>query len=244
MGSIAYQACLTAHCARIFFHKEPGVAQEPNPDIEAIIWDFGGVFTSSPFEAFNTLEASLGAPQDFIRQVNARNPDNNAWAKFESNSVSLDDFDTLFARESQAAGFRISGKAVVAVLSGSLRPRMVAALDRCKEHFKVACITNNVKAGTGLGMAEKADKAAAVADVMARFDLVVESSKEGIRKPNPMIYQRTCERLGIACEKAVFLDDLGINLKPARALGMHTIKVLNQDQALQDLAAVTRLVFD
>lgn len=217
-----------------------------NPSSEtttAILWDFGGVFTSSPFEAFNALEEKLGLPTDFIRQTNAINPEGNAWAKFESNSVSIEDFDELFAAETEARGHRVQGKEVIAVLSGRLRPRMVEVLKLCKTRYKVACITNNVKAGEGPGMARNKDKADAVAEVMTLFDLVVESSVEGVRKPNPAIYQRTCERLGVPCNEAIFLDDLGINLKPAKALGMRTIKVISEDQAITDLAALTGLTF-
>ena len=219
------------------------MSQTTESEIKAILWDFGGVFTSSPFDAFNALEAKLGVPADFIRSVNATNPTGNAWAKFESNSVSLEEFDTLFATESAALGHRINGKDVVAVLSGSLRPRMVSVLKTCKLHFKVACITNNVKAGHGPSMTKDQNKADAVAEVMALFDLVVESSKEGIRKPDPRIYLSTCERIGVNPKNAVFLDDLGINLKPARALGMRTIKVVSEHQAIDDLAAMTQLSF-
>ena len=209
--------------------------------IEAILWDFGGVLTTSPFEAFNRYEEERGIPRDFIRTINATNPETNAWAQFESSQISLEAFDQAFAAESSAAGHRIGGSEVVALLSGDIRPRMVAALEHCKAHYSVACITNNVKSGEGPGMARDENKAAAVQSVMALFDLVVESSVEGIRKPNPRIYQLTCERLGVAPEQAVFLDDLGINLKPARALGMRTIKVLSEDQAIDDLYEVTGL---
>ena len=238
-------------CAAFSFGKEialsedsssPTTSDSPRP-ATAILWDFGGVFTSSPFEAFNTLEERVGAPKDFIRQTNAINPDTNAWAKFESNSVSLDEFDVLFAIESEARGHRIPGKDVIAMLSGTLRPRMVEVLKLCKRHYKVACITNNVKAGEGPGMARGKSKASAVAEVMAMFDLVVESSVEGVRKPNPEIYRIACDRLGVDCTKAIFLDDLGINLKPAKALGMQTIKVVSQDQAINDLSALTGLTF-
>ena len=199
--------------------------------------------TSSPFEAFNVLEDAIGAPKDFIRSINATNPESNAWALFESNQIDLEEFDHLFAQESAERGHRIPGREVIARLSGDLRPRMVEVLDTCKQHFKVACITNNVKAGEGPGMSRSAAKAAAIAEVMAMFDLVVESSVEGIRKPNPDIYKLTCERLTVATEHAVFLDDLGINLKPAAALGMRTIKVLNEQQAIEDLSRVTGLSF-
>ena len=211
--------------------------------LQAILWDFGGVFTTSPFENFNKLEAELGAPQDFIRQVNSTNPDKNAWAQFESNSVSLDDFDVLFADESEGLGFRIEGKAVINVLSGDLRPRMVEVLKVCKQHYKVACITNNVKAGKGPGMNQNTEKANQVGQVMDLFDAIIESSVVGIRKPNPAIYQMACKTLEVNPQDCAFLDDLGINLKPAKELGMATIKVLTEDQAISDLSKLTGLDF-
>lgn len=209
--------------------------------IKAVLWDFGGVLTTSPFEAFNRYESERGLPRDFIRGINATNPETNAWAQLESNRITLDGFDEAFAAESAAAGHRIPGREIVALLSGDLRPRMVDVLEHCKEHFAVACITNNVKSGEGPGMARDADRAAAVQAVMDLFDLVVESSVEGIRKPDPRIYRLTCERLGVDPGRAVFLDDLGINLKPARALGMHTIKVVSEAQAIDDLYRLTGL---
>jgi putative hydrolase of the HAD superfamily len=209
--------------------------------IDAILWDFGGGLTTSPFEAFNRYESERGIPLDFIRRVNATNPEQNAWALFESSQVDLDTFDVLFAEESERLGHRIPGREVVALLSGDVRPRMVEMLRLCKTRFQVACITNNVRSGQGPGMASTTERAGRVAAVMALFDLVVESSLEGIRKPDPRIYQLTCERLGVAPARAVFLDDLGINLKPAKELGMRTIKVLGEDQAIRDLAELTGL---
>ena len=207
--------------------------------LEAILWDFGGVLTTSPFEAFNRLEDSRGIPRDFIRTLNATNPDTNAWAQFESSAVSLEEFDILFAQESLAQGHEIRGKEVVSRLSGDLRPRMVEVLKTLKQHLKVACITNNVKAGQGPGMSRDRKRAETVNEVMDLFDLIVESSVEGIRKPNPAIYELTCTRLNVEPANALFLDDLGINLKPARSMGMQTIKVLNEDQAIRDLAELT-----
>ncbi len=209
--------------------------------ISAILWDFGGVLTTSPFEAFNRFEAEHGLPTDFIRGINATNPDRNAWALFESSSIGLDEFDEAFAEESAAQGHRVPGRKVVELLSGELRPRMVEALQSCKVSYQVACITNNVKSGKGPAMASNPARAAAMEGVMALFDLVVESSIEGIRKPDPRIYELACARLGVRPEEAVFLDDLGVNLKPARALGMHTIKVVEEGQALDELSSVTGL---
>ncbi len=211
--------------------------------IDAVIWDFGGVLTTSPFQAFNRYEAENGLPKDFIRGINATNPETNAWAQFESNAIDLDAFDEAFAAEARALGHHVPGKDVIALLSGDIRPRMVNALRLCGERFKVACITNNVKSGAGPGMARSERKAAAIAEVMALFDLVVESSEEGIRKPNPRIYELTCERIGVQPDRAVFLDDLGINLKPARALGMRTIKVLDEAQAIDELSGHTGITF-
>lgn len=211
--------------------------------IEAIIWDFGGVITTSPFEAFNHYETENGVPLNFIRMINSTNPDSNAWAQFESNKISLDEFDMLFAVESKAAGFEVSGKDVIGLLYGEVRPRMIEVLKQCKEHYKVACITNNVAPQDGVALVPASARAGRVAEALALFDLVVESSIEGIRKPDPRIYTNTCDRMGIAPENAVFLDDLGINLKPARALGMQTIKVVSEAQAIGELESITGLEF-
>ena len=215
--------------------------QVPNGKLEAILWDFGGVFTTSPFENFNLLEERCGAPRDFIRTLNSVNPTTNAWAQFESNQVSLEEFDELFAKESKLAGHEIRGKEVISMLSGDLRPKMVELLKLCKEQYRVACITNNVKAGRGPGMSSDDDKASKVSKVMALFDDVIESSVEGIRKPNPKIFKLACQRISVEPEKCLFIDDLGINLKPAKELGMKTIKVLSEAQALKDICLITNI---
>ena len=210
--------------------------------IEAILWDFGGVFTTSPFEAFARFEKARGLPKDFIRTINSTNPDANAWARFESSVTDADGFDDEFRKEAEALGHSVRGKDVLDLLSGDFRPRMIAALAECKKHYKVGCITNNMKkAGDGPAMATSDERAEQAAKVMAMFDVIVESSVEGVRKPQPRIYDIACERLGVVPERAVFLDDLGINLKPARAMGMTTIKVVTVEQAIGELAAATGL---
>lgn len=210
--------------------------------IEAVIWDFGGVLTTSPFEAFRRFERARGLPEDFIRGVNSRNPDGNAWARFERNEIDLETFDRLFREEAAATGVHgaeeVGGREIVELLAGDIRPRMVEALRRCKTRFRVGCITNNVAALSGPSMSRSAAHAAEVRAVMDLFEVVIESSKVGLRKPDPRIYQLACEQLGVAPARAVYLDDLGINLKPARQLGMTTIKVADPDQALDQLAAV------
>jgi len=208
-------------------------------DLQAVIWDFGGVLTSSPFEAFTRYEAEQGLPKDFVRSVNARNIHENAWAKLERSEVNADEFDALFRSESQALGHEVPGKDILGLLSGDIRPAVVAALEACKAHVKVGCITNNAPIGKGAGMSSDSNKAEKVAEIMTVFDHVIESSKLGIRKPDPRIYALMCEALDVDPARCIYLDDLGINLKPARAMGMHTIKVLNEAQLLQDLRAAT-----
>ena len=204
----------------------------------AVLWDFGGVILSSPFEAFNRYEAEIGLPKDFIRSLNARNGDTNAWAKMERSEVSLEGFVELFEEEARQQGHKLDGWRILQSLSGDIRPQMVEALRRCSRAFRVACITNNMKQGEGPGMARSADKAQAVAEIMTLFEHVVESSKLGLRKPDPRIYRHACDLLGVQPEECVYLDDLGINLKPARALGMRTIKVGDPDVAIDELQAM------
>jgi putative hydrolase of the HAD superfamily len=208
-----------------------------------VIFDFGGVITASPFEAFNRLEEERGLPRDFVRRVNSADPDGNAWAKFERAEIDAATFDTLFADEARALGHELEGEAVLAVIAGAVRPAMVAALDTLKDRgFTIACITNNVPGGKmgvlGAGMTRSAEAAIEVADIMARFAYVIESSKAGVRKPDPRIYQMMCEALGVEPGECIYLDDLGINCKPASQLGMHAIKVTSGEQALADLSAV------
>jgi putative hydrolase of the HAD superfamily len=212
--------------------------------IEAVIWDFGGVFTSSPFEAFNRLEAEKGLPKDLIRRVNATNPDDNAWALFERNEIDAAGFDLLFLEESTALGHPLRGAEVLPKLSGELRPRMVAALKACKQHFKVGCITNNVVSTHSPGQDEGQRAAGAMAQVMPLFDAIIESSKAGVRKPDPRIYLMMCELLAVEPAACIYLDDLGINCKPAAALGMRAIKVVDVDQTLAELASLTGLAFE
>jgi putative hydrolase of the HAD superfamily len=206
--------------------------------VEAVIWDFGGVITSSPFEAFARFEQERGLPVDIIKRTNANNHLENAWAKFERAEVDLDTFDQLFATESLALGAEVRGKDVLPLLSGDLRPEMVEALKRIKEKCKTGCITNNLPANA---MGNKTGRSIYVAEVMVLFDHIIESAKIGLRKPDPRIYQMMVEALGVDPKRCVYLDDLGVNLKPARAMGMTTIKVVNAAQAIAELEMATGL---
>jgi putative hydrolase of the HAD superfamily len=208
------------------------------PMIEAVIWDFGGVLTTSPFEAFARFEAERGLPADIIRRTNAANHWENAWAKFERAEVDLEAFDQLFAAESLALGAEVRGKDVLPLLSGDLRPEMIEALRRVAAVLKTGCITNNLPANS---IGSKGGRSLYVAEVMALFNHVIESAKIGLRKPDPRIYQMMIDALNVDPKHCVYLDDLGVNLKPAREMGMTTIKVLNASQAITELEAATKL---
>lgn len=202
---------------------------------DTVIFDFGGVITSSPFAAFNRLERERGLPMDLIRRLNATDPDSNAWARFERAEIDAATFDRDFAAEAKAIGHELRGRDVLALLYGDVRPRMVHALDWLKrEGFHIGCITNNVPASD---TPRDPQALAAVAAVLARFDHVVESSKVGIRKPDPRIYLMMCETLNKRPDQCVYLDDLGVNCKAAAQLGMAAIKVTGEGQALDDLCA-------
>jgi len=206
--------------------------------IEAVIWDFGGVLTSSPFEAFARFEAERGLPADIIRRTNAANHLENAWAKFERAEVDIEAFDQLFAAESLALGAEVRGRDVLPLLVGDLRPEMVEALRRIKSQFKTGCITNNLPANA-IGSA--GGRTLYIAEVMALFDHIIESAKIGLRKPDPQIYRMMVDALAVDPKRCVYLDDLGVNLKPARDMGMTTIKVTDAAQALTELEAATGL---
>jgi putative hydrolase of the HAD superfamily len=206
--------------------------------VEAVIFDFGGVLTTSPFEAFARFERERNLPADIIRRTNAANHLENAWAKFERAEVDIEAFDQLFADESRALGAEVRGKDVLPLLAGDLRPEVVEALKRINANFKTGCITNNLPANA-IGSA--AGRTLYIAEVMALFDHVIESAKIGLRKPDPRIYEMMVETLGVDPKGCVYLDDLGINLKPARAMGMTTIKVASGKQAIAELEAATGL---
>lgn len=216
----------------------------PNPAVRAVLWDFGGVMTESPFVAFERFEQAHGLPRDFLRGINARNPDSNAWARFERAELTPEQFDQAFAEESAAAGHQIRGLDVIDLLYGEVRPSMVRALEACKRHFTNACVTNNVDAGPGRGFARDSERGSQWQAVLALFDDVIESSKVGARKPEPRFFELACERLGIEPRQAVYLDDLGANLKPARAMGMRTIKVEDPVAALRELESALAIALD
>jgi putative hydrolase of the HAD superfamily len=204
--------------------------------IRAVFWDFGGVITTSPFDSFNIYEESQNLPKDLIRTINSTNPDNNAWAKLERNEIDQEEFDSLFEIESRQFGHSIPGKEVLALLKGQIRPEMVKALREIKDKLIQGCLTNNIQSTEDQELEnDNAAMSGAHQEIMGLFDFVFESSKENVRKPDTKFYQLACKRGNVNPNEVIFLDDLGINLKPAKALGMRTIKVVKAEDALKDL---------
>jgi putative hydrolase of the HAD superfamily len=203
--------------------------------VRAVIFDFGGVILTSPFEAFARYERDHGLPEGLLRRLNATDPDTNAWARLERSEVDWAGFADLYQAEARVAGHEIDGRAVLGLLAGDVRPAMVEALRRCHDRLNTALLTNNFVVPDATGQAQSEGGMAELVDL---FDVVIESSKVGLRKPDTAIYELVCRELGVAPTEAVFLDDLGVNLKPARAMGMTTIKVDEPGRALAELEQV------
>jgi putative hydrolase of the HAD superfamily len=199
------------------------------PPVEAVLFDFGGVLCTSPFDAFARHERDQDLPEGFIRTLNATNHHDNAWARLERNDVDFDQFCDDFEAEAAAAGGRLDARVLFAMMSGEMRPAMVEAVRRCHQYFKTGLLTNNFI--TPLTTARHHD-------VLDLFDVVVQSAVVGVRKPDPRFYLLACDQLKIEPGAAVFLDDLGVNLKPARQLGMQTIKVADPTDALIELETI------
>jgi putative hydrolase of the HAD superfamily len=201
----------------------------------AVIFDFGGVITSSPFAAFNRLEAERGLPRDFVRRINAANPDGNAWARLERSEIDTAAFDTLFAEEAAEFGHALPGREVLSVIAGDVRPEMVAGLQKLRAAgLRLGCITNNMRSEESRPGERAIGR---YAEAMGYFEHVIQSAAAGVRKPDPRIYAMMCEALALPPEVCIYLDDLGVNCKPAAAMGMHAIKVTSAAQALADLGA-------
>jgi putative hydrolase of the HAD superfamily len=208
----------------------------------AVIFDLGGVVFPSPFDGFASYERDHGLPDRFIRSVVAASADHGAWARLERSEVTFDEFATAFSAECAEAGGTVDAVDLMREIGRGFEPRpaMVDAIDAIRKHgLKVGALTNNwAPSGT------QPDTAPSALGHMGRFDVVVESAVEGLRKPDPRIYELVCERLAVEPTETVFLDDLGVNLKPARALGMTTIKVEDPATALHELAGVLGFALD
>ncbi len=210
--------------------------------VTAVVFDLGGVLTESPMTAFAAYEAEAGLPAGLIRELNSTDPDTNAWARFERNELDAAGFSAAFEAEALARGHRVEAARVLEALRGELRPAMVVAVRRLRDAgLPLALLSNNVA---------PMERTGALGELLALFDAVVESSTEGVRKPEPEIYRRALTRLSDAVGRPIeapdcaYLDDLGINLKPARELGFATIKVVEPTAALAELSELVGFPVD
>ena len=200
------------------------------PLVRAVLFDMGGVLVVGPWAGFARYEVEAGLPPGTIRRINATDADTNAWARFERGLLGRDAFIPAFEAEALALGHVVDAAAVLASMGGGLIPEMLDALARVHETHRTALVTNNLapmNPTTPLAVA-----------LLPHFDAVIESAVVGVRKPDPAFYLLACDRLGVTPEECVFLDDLGVNCKAARALGMHTIKVIEPLDALAELEDV------
>jgi putative hydrolase of the HAD superfamily len=197
---------------------------------DAVFFDMGGVIVTGPFAGFTRYERAHGLPDDLLRTLNATNSDANAWACYERGEIGRDEFCRRYEAEASQRGYRIDAAAVLASMASERVEPMIELIWRLHGRFKLGLITNNLN---------PMDRhQSLISDVLSAFDAIIESSIEGVRKPDAAIYALACRRLSVEPAGAVFLDDLGVNLKPAKAMGMHTIKVTDPVAAATELAAL------
>ena len=202
--------------------------------IKTIIFDFGGVVTNSPIEGFKKLEDTHGYAKGLITSINMNNPNSNAWAQSERGEINIDTFLSQFEKEALEIGQKINANEILMQLYGSLRPIMVnkiISLAKSKK-YKLICLTNVLK---GIKKFMPKEREEAVNDILSYFDVIYESYKIGMRKPESRIYEYIIENLAIIPNEAVFLDDLGMNLKTAKKLGINTIKVVDPEESIKEL---------
>jgi putative hydrolase of the HAD superfamily len=201
----------------------------------AVIFDLGGVVLGSPPQAFRAYEADLGLPTNFLNKLIVRNGTQGAWERLERGELDMLGFVREFDLEVQREGVTIStAELMLRVAHASMpRPQMVVAVRRIRDSgVRVAALTNNWASD---------DQGEKMNLLRAEFDVFIESVVEGLRKPDPRIYQLACDRLGVTPPESIFLDDLGQNLKPARVMGMHTIKVDEPLPAITELESLLGL---
>jgi putative hydrolase of the HAD superfamily len=199
---------------------------------EAVIFDLGGVVYPSPFEAFDAYDVDAGLAPGTVRALIKTSSETGAWAALERGELAMDEFFRLLGAEATAAGFELDAARLMEMVGRGFgpRPAMARAVTRIREAgLRTAALTNN--------WPRPEDGVAAVNGNGLGFDVVIESAVVGLRKPDPRIYELVLRELEVAATATVFLDDLGINLKPARAMGMTTIKVTDPHHALAELAS-------
>jgi putative hydrolase of the HAD superfamily len=209
---------------------------------EAVLFDLGGVVLGSPLHAIAEYERELGIPANFVNQVVASTAPTGGWARLERGELSMEEFFPVFEQDCRAAGQEISAREMMNRMNAATQPResMLRALELLrKAEFRLAAVTNNWV------VPERQDESSAPEaknlGLAALFDVFIESSVEGLRKPDPRIYTLACDRLGVTPDACIYLDDIGTNFKTAKALGIATIKVVTPETALRELQSMVGL---
>lgn len=209
----------------------------------AVLFDLGGVVLGSPLHAIRDYEAELGLERNAINLVAANTAPSGAWSRLERGELEMDAFYPAFEADCRKAGIEMDAREMMTRMAASSEPRpmMLEAIRRLREaDFRVGALTNNWAHTGDDDEPHRSDGTRALKNL---FDVFIESSVEGLRKPDPKIYALACDRMGKPPEEMIFLDDIGPNLKPPRAMGMATIKVDTPEQALSELALLVGLEF-
>jgi putative hydrolase of the HAD superfamily len=210
--------------------------------IAAVVFDIGGVVQDSPLHVIARYERELGLEADAINRVVVATGERGAWARLERGELTVQSFCAPFEADCRAQGIAVDAQHLMARIAEASvpRPRMLEAIRRIRAGGrKVAALTNNWLTDTPAR--RPLGEGTARTRLDPYFDVFVESAVVGLRKPDPRIYALVCERLGVEPPRVAFLDDIGRNLKPARELGMATIKVDDPDRALRELGALLDL---
>lgn len=203
----------------------------------AVIFDLGGVVFPSPFEAFDAYDHGNDLKKGTMRALIRRSSESGAWAALERGELSMDEFIVALEAEAIATGLQLDARRLMGLIGSSLgpRPEMAHAIKQIRANgLRTAALTNN-------WTDEKQRSSPSGLRETGLFDVIVESAIEGLRKPDPRIYALALARLDVLASEAVFLDDLGMNLKPARDMGIRTIKVVDPDIAIAELETVLGL---
>jgi putative hydrolase of the HAD superfamily len=200
--------------------------------IKAVVFDIGGVVQDSPLHAIARYERDHGLPANAINRAVVAAGERGAWSRLERGELTLSAWCAPFENDCRARGVDVDAGRLMTYIAeaGRARPQMLRAIARLRERgLRVGALTNNWATD---------DPAPPPHPLREHFHAFVESRVVGMRKPDPRMYELVCRELGVEPAQAAFLDDIGSNLKSARALGMHTIKVDEPEQALRELSAL------
>jgi putative hydrolase of the HAD superfamily len=203
-----------------------------NNSIKLVMWDYGGVLTESPIKKFNDFEAFFNLPTDSIIKINSNNKYNNAWAMLEKNLITVAEFSILFKKEAKKFGIsEIEPFKLLECLDLKLNKNMVKLLEQVSHKYSCICLTNNFK--------QKESKN--FKSVKKNFFHIFESSKLSLRKPEKEIYFYILKKLEVKPNEVLFIDDLGVNLKPAQEIGFITYKHIDSKTTVEYIKSILKI---